>query len=371
MTPVIAIAAGCASDDQRHARYDETLYQQPTIATSGSTAREDVGRAQVQTDVQTGAAQTGTYTSSPSTFYSSDVFSTRSEDNNLVSTVRQAITNDAALAGVASSIQIGASSGTVTLFGKVGSEDQKQSVESLVRQTSGVTTVNNQLQVAGDTAAATTINVDERLSATSTEHGAEQAAEAAMRQAAGGAVASGEIQSQSGEESNALTATSRTNEAANVYGTTTTSSNLVDSTTEQLEQTSAAGMEGRVYSSTNALGHTGTNELLSATSTSGETSQSSAGQTGGITVNVQGTTQADRTLAQQISQELRSDASLASAISQVSISVNEGRVTLRGAVKNDVQKKEIESAIQRATGVSSIDNQLRVGTSPDSVPHTP
>jgi osmotically-inducible protein OsmY len=88
-----------------------------------------------------------------------------------------------------------------------------------------------------------------------------------------------------------------------------------------------------------------------------------SGQSGGVEVTVQGTSDLDRTLAQQITQELRADASLASAISQVSIDVSDGRVTVRGTVKNDVQKREIESAIQRATGVSSVDNQLRVGAS--------
>jgi osmotically-inducible protein OsmY len=98
--------------------------------------------------------------------------------------------------------------------------------------------------------------------------------------------------------------------------------------------------------------------------------EASGGQTGGMSIHVQGTSAADQTLAQQISQELKTDASLASAISQVNISVTDGRVTLRGTVKNDVQKREIESAIQRATGVSSVDNQLRVSSTSEP-PMTP
>ncbi|MBC8094185.1 MAG: BON domain-containing protein, partial [Akkermansiaceae bacterium] len=93
------------------------------------------------------------------------------------------------------------------------------------------------------------------------------------------------------------------------------------------------------------------------------------GQSGAVTVNVQGSTETDRALTQQISEELRADASLASAISQVRISVTDGQVILRGVVRNDVQKREIESAIQRTTGVSSVDNQLRVSLtgSPDNL----
>jgi osmotically-inducible protein OsmY len=86
------------------------------------------------------------------------------------------------------------------------------------------------------------------------------------------------------------------------------------------------------------------------------------GQSGGVNIQVQGTSPTDQTLAQQINQELRTDASLAAAVSQVNVTVANGRVTLRGTVKNEVQKREIESAIQRATGVSSVDNQLRVSS---------
>jgi osmotically-inducible protein OsmY len=127
--------------------------------------------------------------------------------------------------------------------------------------------------------------------------------------------------------------------------------NRVDVVTSQgggsdqpLEATSSRGGQANVYSgATNAM-----------------PDEASGGQSGGINVNVQGASAADQTLAEQIRQELRSDASLASAISQVNISVADGRVTLRGTVKNDVQKREIEAAIQRATGLSSVDNQLRV-----------
>jgi len=118
-----------------------------------------------------------------------------------------------------------------------------------------------------------------------------------------------------------------------------------------------------------------TNEALSPTSSrpdqstnaatySSESGQYSTGQSGAVNVNVQGSSEADRTLAQQISQELRTDAGLASAISQISISVADGKVSLKGSVKNDEQKRQIESAIQRVTGVSSVDNQLQISSSP-------
>ncbi len=102
--------------------------------------------------------------------------------------------------------------------------------------------------------------------------------------------------------------------------------------------------------------------------TAGETS----GSSGGITVQVRGSSALDRSLAQQITQELRSDTSLSSALSTVSISIDEGRVTLRGTVHNEVQRREIETAVQRTTGVSSVDNQLQVGTTGgESFPYNP
>jgi osmotically-inducible protein OsmY len=372
------LAAGCASEDRRQARFDETLYPGTPVLAGGSTAPVDVGEDRVQSDVHSSG-----YTSSPSSAYSSDVFSTNPADNSLVTSVRQAITNDTTLAPVASAIQIGASDGSVTLFGRVQSDDQKQRVEELVRQTSGVGSVNNQIQVSS-AVAATTPGTSEDAALTATSRLGDGASsqdsiqgESRMTQqgemAASGTASSPMGQTESGSE---LTATSRTNSASSIYGQTDTSatvSNQVDSTSEQLDQTSAENAAMRIYSGTNQMSDAGSSEgELSPTASGGASSQQySSGQTGGVNVQVQGTSQTDRTLAQQISQELRSDASLASAITQVSISVNDGQVTLRGSVRSEVQKREIEAAIQRATGVSSIDNQLRVGSGDESMPHTP
>ena len=45
------------------------------------------------------------------------------------------------------------------------------------------------------------------------------------------------------------------------------------------------------------------------------------------------------------------------------IRIENGKATLRGTVKTEDEKKKIESAVQQVTGVTSVENQLRVGAS--------
>ena len=75
---------------------------------------------------------------------------------------------------------------------------------------------------------------------------------------------------------------------------------------------------------------------------------------------MQGATDADKSIGRQVMQELRSDASFASMLSQIKINVNSGKVTLTGNVKSEDQKQKVESTAQKVTGVSTIDNQLKV-----------
>src|SRR5207253_4584943 len=74
---------------------------------------------------------------------------------------------------------------------------------------------------------------------------------------------------------------------------------------------------------------------------------------GPFSVNVQGATEADRSLGQQIAQELKTDTMLAALLPSIKINVETGKVTLRGTVKSEDEKKKIESAVQRVTGVAN------------------
>lgn len=324
--PAILVFAGCAQQEQHHARFEDATY------------------------LHTAQAGSLGYSSSPSASYSADGFSTAPADNNVVSALRKKLLNDPELSKVSPSIQIGASGGSVTLLGKVGNPSQKQSVEALARQVDGVSSVNNQLQVGTTSLAGsstlgfgggpnrTTVDITPNVPS--------------------------ELPGETARADETLVPPMRDRDPSELYSGV--EQNRVDSTTEQLTPTSDRD-QTRVYSTTNQMQSPIYHEPLSATSRPGESGASS----GGVNVNVQGSSEADRTIAAQISQELRTDASLAAAMSEVTISVVDGRVTLRGSVRNEVQKREIESAIQRATGVSSVDNQLRVGSTAEPLPRMP
>src|SRR6185503_12003741 len=90
------------------------------------------------------------------------------------------------------------------------------------------------------------------------------------------------------------------------------------------------------------------------------------GNVGAIHVAVQGSSEADQTVAQKVTQELRSNSSLASSLQQVNITINNGNVTLQGAVRSEQQKRDIDSAMRRIIGVASVDNQLQVSSDQSS-----
>src|SRR5260221_8378831 len=70
-------------------------------------------------------------------------------DSALTTQIRQDITRNPSFATFAPNIQVSVQSGTVTLSGSVPNEQDKQNIEAAIKRTSGVTTVNNQLQIPG------------------------------------------------------------------------------------------------------------------------------------------------------------------------------------------------------------------------------
>ncbi len=77
-------------------------------------------------------------------------------------------------------------------------------------------------------------------------------------------------------------------------------------------------------------------------------------------LHVQGLNETDRNLAQRILEGLRTDSQLASLMPTVNINVANGRVVLQGLVQNQQQKQTIASVVERAAGISNVDDQLRV-----------
>ena len=57
---------------------------------------------------------------------------------------------------------------------------------------------------------------------------------------------------------------------------------------------------------------------------------------------------------------LRADQTLASVVPLVRITIEDGKATIKGAVKSEDQKQQIEKAIQQVSGVNSVDDQLKV-----------
>ena len=224
-----------------------------------------------------------------------------------MSRFRAALMQEPSLADAAPAVSIGASNGTVSLFGTVRSQSEKDRLEAIARAMEGVRDVQNRLQVVN----IATATPQDALNATS--RGDE------------GTIS--DINTRAGVTGSAMQSAAET------------ATTGIDSTAEQLAATSRSDEAARIY----------------------EPGRNSA--TGPVTVEVHGSNEIDQQLASQLTQELRADASLSAALSRVKLIVSDARVTLLGSVRNDVQKREIEAAVLRITGVSTIDNQLRIDAS--------
>lgn len=80
---------------------------------------------------------------------------------------------------------------------------------------------------------------------------------------------------------------------------------------------------------------------------------------GAATATAQGTTDADRNLSKQIKESLTSQ-NATFANSGVTVMVMNGKVTLRGSVKTEEEKKNLEAQAKAVSGVTSVDNKLEV-----------
>jgi len=83
-----------------------------------------------------------------------------------------------------------------------------------------------------------------------------------------------------------------------------------------------------------------------------------------FSLHVQGLNEPDRAVAQRILQELRADTILPSLLPVVNITISSGRVTLEGNVQSEQQRHAIEAAVQRAAGISNVNDLLQVTYAP-------
>lgn len=72
--------------------------------------------------------------------------------------------------------------------------------------------------------------------------------------------------------------------------------------------------------------------------------------------------EADRTITQNVRKALTNDDSLSTDGKNVKVITSDGNVTLRGPVKSDKEKTDIENKAKQIAGVKNIDNQLEVAT---------
>jgi len=72
--------------------------------------------------------------------------------------------------------------------------------------------------------------------------------------------------------------------------------------------------------------------------------------------------EADRTITQNIRKAITGDDSLSTNAKNVKIITNDGTVTLRGPVKSEKEKADIEAKAKQVAGVKNVDNQLEVAS---------
>ena len=80
------------------------------------------------------------------------------------------------------------------------------------------------------------------------------------------------------------------------------------------------------------------------------------------TTGDQSENEADRTITQNIRRAVTADDSLSTNAKNVKIITNNGTVTLRGPVKSEKEKADIEAKAKQVAGVKSVDNQLEVAS---------
>jgi len=80
----------------------------------------------------------------------------------------------------------------------------------------------------------------------------------------------------------------------------------------------------------------------------------------------QAKSETDRTLNQNIRQTLNTDTSLSASAKNVHFDTDNGKVTLRGTVPTEKDKKDLEAKVEKMSGVKDVDNQLQIAPSTSS-----
>jgi len=148
-----------------------------------------------------------------------------------------------------------------------------------------------------------------------------------------------------------------------VLGCSDASSDRADTTSKAEIRISTNGISatGRDANSGTSLYVRETND--SAARAADNTARNERDRSGAtLTPGDQGTSQSDREITQRVRKALMDRNELSITAKNIKIITVNGKVTLRGPVKNDQEQQTIASLAQQVAGVSAVDNQLEVKT---------
>jgi osmotically-inducible protein OsmY len=80
------------------------------------------------------------------------------------------------------------------------------------------------------------------------------------------------------------------------------------------------------------------------------------------TAGDQSENEADRKITQEVRKSIVDDDKLSTSAQNVKIITNDGKVTLRGPVKSEEEKKAVESKAKQVAGVKNVENQLEIAS---------
>jgi hyperosmotically inducible periplasmic protein len=115
-------------------------------------AATDSSKRSGAADTSATSPSTSSSTSKSSNAADSSSKSSNAADRKLLADVRKAVVNDKTLSKSAHNVKMTTNGGVVTLRGDVRSDEEKSKIESLAKGVSGVSSVENNLQVKAETA---------------------------------------------------------------------------------------------------------------------------------------------------------------------------------------------------------------------------
>lgn len=327
VSSAIILAAGCSSNQERRASNKSGS----SPAYSSSTSDES------------------STTSSSITAPTAGQEGLSESDRTLTTQVQGLLKNEGTVAVIAPNIQIMAQNGTVTLSGSVKSDQEKQRMESTVRSIPGVVSVNNRLQVS--------LQPTSEPSGRSSRIYSEAPSQSASIKS--DSASQNSVSSPSPEQSSTEIKAFSQSDAKEQ------TSAVVTVNVEPATQGSAAADQTQGAKEQPALSPTSdkanaTSRVYSKDQTDSATSSATSQIADASNVNIQASTDVDRTLGQQIMKDVRADTALVALVPTIKIKVDSGKVTLQGTVKSEQEKRNLEAVVQKVSGVTTVDNQLQV-----------